>query len=136
MPDSLCVTLRPPPCPTMCRSPLPDRSCPMAHFAPITPKTVVEIFDIHLRGLLKLMAEQEMTLTMADDVKADIAMRGFDPQYGARQIIGNIRKYVRHPLSKLIIAGKIKAGDTVEAVLCDGEVEFKVVNRPQTNADE
>lgn len=105
-------------------------------FAPITPKTVVEIFDIHLRGLLKLMAEQEMTLTMADDVKADIAMRGFDPQYGARQIIGNIRKYVRHPLSKLIIAGKIKAGDTVEAVLCDGEVEFKVVNRPQTNADE
>lgn len=93
-------------------------------FAPISEKTVVQIFDIHLKGLLKLMAEQDMKLTMSDEVKADIAMRGFDPQYGARQIIGNIRKYVRHPLSKLIIAGKVKAGDTVEAVLKDGEIEF------------
>lgn len=96
-------------------------------FAPITEKTVVEIFDIHLKGLLKLMAEQDMKLTMTTEVKTNIAMRGFDPQYGARQIIGNIRRYVRHPLSKLIISGKVKAGDTVEAVLNDGEIEFKTL---------
>ena len=95
-------------------------------FSPITEQTVVKIFDIHLKGLLKLLAEQEIRLEMADEVKANIAMRGFDPQYGARQIIGNIRKELRHPLSKLIISGKVKGGDTVVVSLADGEVRFDV----------
>lgn len=95
-------------------------------FSPITEQTVVKIFDIHLKGLLKLLSEQEIQLEMADEVKANIAMRGFDPQYGARQIIGNIRKELRHPLSKLIISGKVKGGDTVVVRLADGEVCFDV----------
>ena len=95
-------------------------------FSPITEQTVVKIFDIHLKGLLKLLAEQEIQLEMSDEVKANIAMRGFDPQYGARQIIGNIRKELRHPLSKLIISGKVKGGDTVVVSLADGEVCFDV----------
>ena len=95
-------------------------------FSPITEQTVVKIFDIHLKGLLKLLSEQEIRLEMSDEVKAHIAMRGFDPQYGARQIIGNIRKELRHPLSKLIISGKVKGGDTVVVSLADGEVCFDV----------
>ena len=95
-------------------------------FSPITEQTVVKIFDIHLKGLLKLLAEQDMKLEMAHEVKANIAMRGFDPQYGARQIIGNIRKYLRHPLSKLIIAGKVKGGDTIVASLDGDEIKFEV----------
>ena len=95
-------------------------------FSPITEQTVVKIFDIHLKGLLKLLSEQEIRLEMSDEVKANIAMRGFDPQYGARQIIGNIRKELRHPLSKLIISGKVKGGDTVVVSLADGEVCFDV----------
>ena len=95
-------------------------------FSPITEQTVVKIFDIHLKGLLKLLAEQEIRLEMSDEVKANIAMRGFDPQYGARQIIGNIRKELRHPLSKLIISGQVKGGDTVVVSLSDGEVCFDV----------
>ena len=95
-------------------------------FSPITEQTVVKIFDIHLKGLLKLLAEQEIQLEMTDEVKANIAMRGFDPQYGARQIIGNIRKELRHPLSKLIISGQVKGGDTVVVSLSEGEVSFQV----------
>ena len=53
-------------------------------------------------------------------------MMGFDPQYGARQIIGNIRKYIRQPLSKLIISGKVKSGDIVEGK-ADGT--FQVVTQ-------
>ena len=95
-------------------------------FSPITEQTVVRIFEIHLKGLLKLLAEQDMKLEMAPEVKANIAMRGFDPHYGARQIIGNIRKYLRHPLSKLIIAGKIKGGDTIVARIDGEEIKFEM----------
>lgn len=83
-------------------------------FSPITEQTVVRIFDVHLKGLLKLLNEQNIQLEMSEDVKHAIAMMGFTPQYGARPILGTIRKHLRQPLSKLIISGQVKAGDTVK----------------------
>lgn len=96
-------------------------------FSPIMPEGVVRIFDIHLKGLLKLLEEQGITLVMSDEVKKEIAMKGYNQQYGARPLIGIIRKELRHPLSKLIISGAIKSGDTVEVRLNDGKPEFITV---------
>lgn len=96
-------------------------------FSPIMPEGVVRIFDIHLKGLLKLLEEQGITLVMSDEVKKEIAMKGYNQQYGARPLIGIIRKELRHPLSKLIISGAIKSGDTVEVRLNDGKPEFVTV---------
>ena len=93
-------------------------------FSPITEETVTRIFDIHLKGLLKLLEEQDIQLRISPEVKREIAMMGFNPQYGARPVIGIIRKELRHPLSKLIISGKVKSGDTVEVRMKDGEPEF------------
>ena len=98
-------------------------------FSPIMPEGVVKIFDIHLKGLLKLLEEQGITLTMSDEVKKEIAMKGYNQQYGARPLIGIIRKELRHPLSKLIISGAIKSGDQVEVRITDGKPEFVVVNQ-------
>lgn len=95
-------------------------------FAPISEQTVARIFDIHLKGLLRLLEEQNIKLEISDDTKRQIAMMGFSPQYGARPIIGIIRKELRNPLSKLIIAGKIKPGDTVLANIKNKEVSFEL----------
>ncbi len=96
-------------------------------FAPISEETVTRIFDIHLKGLLKLLEEQNISLSISESVKRDIAMMGFNPQYGARPVIGIIRKELRHPLSKLIISGKVKSGDTVEVRMQSGKPEFVVM---------
>lgn len=93
-------------------------------FSPITEETVTRIFDIHLKGLLKSLEEQDIKLNISQETKRDIAMMGFNPQYGARPVIGIIRKELRHPLSKLIISGKIKSGDTVEVRMKEGKPEF------------
>jgi len=82
-------------------------------FSPITDKTVTAIFDIHLKGLLKLLGEQDITLTLTPEARQSIAMRGFNQQYGARPVLGIIRKELRHPISKMMIAGKIKQGDHI-----------------------
>ena len=92
-------------------------------FSPITEETVTRIFDIHLKGLLKLLEEQDIKLNISQETKRDIAMMGFNP-HGARPVIGIIRKELRHPLSKLIISGKIKSGDTVEVRMKEGKPEF------------
>ena len=83
-------------------------------FSPITDKTVTAIFDIHLKGLLKLLEEQNITLTLTPEARQTIALRGYNQQYGARPVIGIIRKELRHPISKMMIAGKIKPGDHIE----------------------
>ena len=38
---------------------------------------------------------------------------GFNAHYGARPILGIIRKEIRRPLSKLIISGDVVSGDKV-----------------------
>lgn len=96
-------------------------------FSPIVEKTVVAIFNIHLKGLLKLLAEQNIELVMDDETKRGIAIKGYNPQYGARPIIGIIRSELRRPLSKLIISGEIKSGDRVEVTLKDGIPQFKTI---------
>ena len=97
-------------------------------FSPITEETVTKIFEIHLGSLLKLLDEQNIKLEMSKEVKTAIAMDGFNPQYGARPIIGIIRKQLRNPLSKMIIAGSVKPGDTVVVGFENGETSFAVKN--------
>ena len=95
-------------------------------FSPITPATVTRIFSIHLKGLVKLLSEQNINFKIDEETKQAIAMLEFSPQFGARPIIGTIRKELRRPLSKMIISGKLKAGDTVEVKMEEGKVAFYV----------
>ena len=97
-------------------------------FSPITEETVTRIFEIHLKGLLKLLEEQGISLDITPEAKREIAMMGFNPQYGARPVIGIIRKELRHPLSKLIISGKIKSGDVVQVRMKEGHPDFVIVS--------
>ena len=110
-------------------------------FSPITDKTVTKIFDIHLKGLLKLLEEQNIELTLTPEAREKIALRGYNQQYGARPVLGIIRKELRHPISKMMIAGRVKTGDKilVEADK-DGQAVFVVngekMEAPTKKADE
>ena len=95
-------------------------------FSPITDKTVTAIFDIHMKGLLKLLDEQDITLELTPEARETIALRGYNQQYGARPVLGVIRKELRHPISKMMIAGKIKPGDHIVVGLDkDGNATFE-----------
>ena len=99
-------------------------------FSPITDKTVTAIFDIHMKGLLKLLAEQDITLELTPEARETIALRGYNQQYGARPVIGVIRKELRHPISKMMIAGQVKAGDHITVgVDKDGKATFDVTQK-------
>ena len=93
-------------------------------FAPINEKIVTMIFNIHLKGLLKTLDEQNISLHVDDKAVQKIAMSGFNAQYGARPILGILRKDIRRPLSKMIISGKLKEGDSVTLTI-DSHDELK-----------
>ena len=82
-------------------------------FSPITEEMIDRIFDIHIKNLLKTLNEQNIKLVIDESARKYVTKVGFNAHYGARPILGIIRKEIRRPLSKLIIAGDVAAGDTV-----------------------
>lgn len=82
-------------------------------FSPITEEMICKIFDIHIQNLIKSLASQDITLMIDDSAKQYITKVGFNTHYGARPVLGIIRKEIRRPLSKMIIAGDISSGDSV-----------------------
>ena len=82
-------------------------------FSPITPEMIDRIFDIHIQNLLKMLREQNISLTIDESARKYVTKVGFNAHYGARPILGIIRKEIRRPLSKLIISGDINSGDSV-----------------------
>jgi ATP-dependent Clp protease ATP-binding subunit ClpA len=82
-------------------------------FAPISESSVVNIFKIHLKNLLKTLDKQGITLNLTDDATKTLAMMGFTPKYGARPLQGVIRNQIRRPLSRMIITGEIGKGSVL-----------------------
>lgn len=82
-------------------------------FSPITETMINRIFDVHIGNLLKTLKEQGIELVIDGTARKYVTEVGFNAHYGARPILGIIRKEIRRPLSKLIISGDIVSGDKV-----------------------
>jgi ATP-dependent Clp protease ATP-binding subunit ClpB len=83
-------------------------------FAPISEKNIVRIFEIQMKSLLEALDKQGIILQVTDEARKYLALTGFTPKYGARQISGVIRNQLRRPISKYIIAGELKKGNLVK----------------------
>jgi len=105
-------------------------------FAPISELNVVRILDIQVKSLLESLQKQQMTLKMTDDAKKKIALTGFTPKYGARQISGVIRTFLRRPISKMIVSGEVQKGDTINVEIDDsGELVWKIDRKTQESPE-
>lgn len=93
-------------------------------FAPIDENNIVRIFEIQMKGLMEALDKQSIALEVSDDAKKFLAMNGFTPKYGARQISGVIRNRLRRPISKFIITGELKKGSTVKVGMQEEELSW------------
>jgi ATP-dependent Clp protease ATP-binding subunit ClpA len=90
-------------------------------FAPISKEVVVMIFNIHLKGLYKMLENLGIELVIDDKAREYLAMSGFTPKYGARPLIGVIRNELRRPLSRKIITGEVTKGSKVSVSLDENQ---------------
>jgi ATP-dependent Clp protease ATP-binding subunit ClpB len=86
-------------------------------FSPITEKIVENIFEIHLKGLLKTLERQGIVLEVSPEAKKHLALSGFTPKYGARPLQGVIRMQLRRPISKMIVSGEVGKGNSLRVEL-------------------
>jgi ATP-dependent Clp protease ATP-binding subunit ClpB len=74
------------------------------------------IVDIQVKRLQKLLDDRKITLVLDPSARDWLADKGWDPAYGARPLKRAIQKSVQDPLAEMILAGKIKDGETVTVV--------------------
>ena len=95
-------------------------------FAPIGEENIVRIFEIQMKSLLEALEKQGISLQLTDDVKKHLALNGFTPKYGARQISGVIRNQLRRPISKYIISGELKKGNTLNVQMVEENLAWQL----------
>lgn len=94
-------------------------------FTPLTLQDMELIVQKLVDQLAKRLKEQEIGLKITDAAKVWIAKQGYEPQFGARPLQRFVTKTVETPLAKLLVAGDISSGDTVEIDTDNNELIFK-----------
>jgi len=82
-------------------------------FHPLTEENLKKVVDLLIRDLEQRLASHSIKLKVADEAKAWLVSKGYDPVYGARPLRRAIQRYVENPLSTKILMGEFKEGDTV-----------------------
>jgi ATP-dependent Clp protease ATP-binding subunit ClpB len=72
------------------------------------------IVDIQFARLAKLLEERKVVLDLQPAARDWLAEKGWDPAYGARPLKRVIQKTVQDPLAEMILAGRIRDGETVK----------------------
>jgi ATP-dependent Clp protease ATP-binding subunit ClpB len=93
-------------------------------FDRLTDEDLTHIVEIQARRLEKRLAVQKLTLKLTDAAKSHLAREGYDPVYGARPLKRVIQRELLDPLSRQILAGEFREGDTVTADAVDNRIVF------------
>ena len=84
-------------------------------------ETIVEKFVMQLEGQL---AERRVAITLTPEARAWLAVKGYDPKFGARPLARVIQKEVRDPLTDQILFGQLEHGGTVTIGVADEGLTF------------
>ena len=83
-------------------------------FKPLSKSDISSIIDLIIADLNKRLTDKQLTVKVNNDAKKFIADEAYDPSYGARPLRRYIQKNVETMVAKLILAGKVQEGQTIE----------------------
>ncbi|MTJ66716.1 ATP-dependent chaperone ClpB [Nocardia seriolae] len=91
-------------------------------FHALDEEQLEHIVDIQLNQLQKRLAQRRLKLDVSDSARFWLAVRGYDPAYGARPLRRLVQQAIGDSLAKELLAGEIQDGDTVKVnVTPDGD---------------
>ncbi len=95
-------------------------------FEPLSFQNMAEIVRLQMKGVGKLLEDQEIGFYFEDQVIEEVVQAGFDPLYGARPLKRAIQKLIENPISNLVIASKVKMGDVIRVRVDKGNLIFDI----------
>jgi ATP-dependent Clp protease ATP-binding subunit ClpC len=96
-------------------------------FHPLDREQIRRIVDLMIKRVEKELEERAIALQLTDAARDRLAELGFDEQYGARPLRRTIQRLVENPISKAILEGAFREGDTVVVDVEDGQIVPKLL---------
>ncbi|MBA4318025.1 MAG: type VI secretion system ATPase TssH, partial [Flavobacterium sp.] len=94
-------------------------------FTPLTSANIAQIVGLQLKSVIKMLAQQGITMDATPEAIAYLSEKGYDPQFGARPVKRVIQRDVLNQLSKEILAGKVTADSIILLDSFDGKLVFR-----------
>lgn len=82
-------------------------------FRPFTKDELVQVLDLILASVNKMLEPQKVSVSVDDDAKLLLVEKGYDPRLGARPMRRVVQKAVENTVAKLMLSGTVNPGDTV-----------------------
>ena len=98
-------------------------------FTPLSQENIHAIVGLQLKGVIKMLAKQNIVLDATDEAINYLGNKGFDPEYGARPVKRVIQREVLNQLSKEILSGKV----TTNSIILLDEFDDQLVFRNQND---
>lgn len=94
-------------------------------FKPLTEENLVQIVELKLKQLNKVLQSKQINLQWDDKCVKKLAQLGYNPIFGARPLDSVIRNLIKDKLAKMILEGKIERNKTV-LISYDQQFQFEV----------
>ena len=94
-------------------------------FSPLSRKHIKEIVRLQLKGVQRMLIAQQITLDATEEAISFLAMKGFQPEFGARPVKRTIQKEVLNKLSKEILSGNVHTESVILLDAFEEELVFR-----------
>jgi ATP-dependent Clp protease ATP-binding subunit ClpC len=88
-------------------------------------KELAQIAELLLSHVQREVEGQGMKLEVTEAARDFIAAEGYDPRFGARPLRRAIQRLVENPLSRELLRGTFREGDTIVVTVKDGALAFE-----------
>jgi len=95
-------------------------------FSPLNEKDMIKIVNLNLKEVTQRLIENGLKVSLTKKAHLWLAKNGYTADFGARPLTRALQKFIESPLSKKLLEGEFKDGDTIIADL-DPETEDKLV---------
>ena len=93
-------------------------------FHPLTMQDLTRIIDLQVGELVERLRDQKIALTLTNAAKEYLVTEGFNPIFGARPLRRTVQRLLETPISRELLRGVFKEGDTIEVDLESGQLVF------------
>ena len=98
-------------------------------FRQLSREDLVQIVDLQLEKLSRILAERHVFLEVNPDAKALVAAEGYDPVYGARPLKRAIQRLLQNPMALELLEGNFREGDLIRVERDGDNLRFDKAER-------
>ena len=99
-------------------------------FAALTPDVMHRVVDKFIMQLEGQLQDRSVTVELTTAAREWLAVKGYDPRFGARPLARVIQESIKKPLAEELLFGKLAKGGTVRVGVEEGSLTFVFIAAP------